>query len=78
MSSNLVYQIGNLTAKSIAQSSSVKLSLTALTNQQGSISGVSIDEESANLIRFQQAYQAAAKVVSTIQTLFDTTIRMIT
>lgn len=77
MSSNLVYQIGNLTAKSIAQSSSIKLSLTALTNQQGSISGVSIDEESANLIRFQQAYQAAAKVVSTIQTLFDTTIRMI-
>ena len=50
---------------------------TALNNQQGSISGVSIDQESANLIQYQQAYAAAAKVVSTIQSLFDTTINMI-
>ncbi len=77
LSSNLVYQIGNLTANATAQSSAVKLSLTSLNNQQSSVSGVSIDEESTNLIRFQQAYQAAAKVVSTIQTLFDTTINMI-
>jgi flagellar hook-associated protein 1 len=77
MSSNLVYQIGTLTATATAEQSSVQTSLTALTNQQGSVSGVSIDEESANLLRFQQAYQAAAKVVSTIQTLFDTTINMI-
>lgn len=77
LSSNLVYQIGSLTANATAQSSAIKLSLTALTNQQASSSGVSIDEESANLIRFQQAYQAAARVVSTIQTLFNTTINMI-
>lgn len=77
MSSNLTYQIGTLTASAMAEQSALQTSLTALNNQQGSVSGVSIDEESANLLRFQEAYQAAAKVVSTIQTLFDTTINMI-
>ena len=76
-SANLVYQIGNLTANATAQSTAITQSLTALNNQQGSISGVSIDQESANLIQFQQAYAAAAKIVTTIQSLFDTTINMI-
>jgi flagellar hook-associated protein FlgK len=35
------------------------------------IAGVSLDEEAANLIRFQQAYQANAKVMQTATTLFD-------
>lgn len=34
-------------------------------------SAVNLDEEAANLIRFQQAYQAAAQVVSVTKTLFD-------
>ena len=37
-----------------------------------SISGVNLDEEAANLIRFQQSYAAAAKIISTSQTIFDT------
>ncbi len=36
-----------------------------------SISGVSLDEEAADLLRYQQAYQAAAQVVSIASTLFD-------
>jgi flagellar hook-associated protein 1 FlgK len=39
-----------------------------------SVSGVSLDEEAANLIRFQQAYQAASQVVLTSRTIFDTLI----
>jgi flagellar hook-associated protein FlgK len=35
------------------------------------ISGVSLDEEAADLIRYQQAYQANAKVMQTASTLFD-------
>ncbi len=77
LSSGLVYQIGSLASNASTQSSSIQLSLTSLNDQQGAVSGVSIDEESANLVRFQQAYEAAAKVVSTIQSLFDTTINMI-
>ncbi|WP_100655851.1 flagellar hook-associated protein FlgK [Alteromonas flava] len=37
-----------------------------------SVSGVSLDEEAANLIRYQQTYQAAARILSTAQSLFDT------
>jgi flagellar hook-associated protein 1 FlgK len=39
------------------------------------VSGVNLDEEAANLLRFQQAYQAIAQVISvadsTFQTLLD-------
>ncbi|GAA5078589.1 flagellar hook-associated protein FlgK [Lysobacter panacisoli] len=38
------------------------------------ISGVNIDEEAANLIRFQQAYQAAAQVISTADSMFQSLI----
>lgn len=36
-----------------------------------SVSGVNLDEEAANLLRYQQAYQAAAKVIAISSTLFD-------
>lgn len=36
------------------------------------VSGVNLDEEAAKLLQFQQAYQAAAQVISVSQTLFDT------
>ena len=37
-----------------------------------SVSGVSLDEEAANLIRFQQSYAASARILSTAQDLFNT------
>jgi flagellar hook-associated protein FlgK len=40
------------------------------------VSGVSLDAEAANLIRFQQAYQANAKVMQVATDLFDTLIRI--
>ena len=36
-----------------------------------SLSGVNLDEEAADLIRFQQAYQALARIIQTSQTLFE-------
>jgi flagellar hook-associated protein 1 FlgK len=41
-----------------------------------SVSGVSLDEEAANLIRFQQAYQAAAKSMQVASSIFDALIRI--
>lgn len=38
---------------------------------QQSLSGVNLDEEAANLIRYQQAYQAASKVIATASRLFE-------
>jgi len=67
--SNLVFTVGNLSAQAQAQASATQTSLQQLNNQRDSVSGVSIDEETTNLIRFQNAYQAAAHVVSTINDL---------
>jgi flagellar hook-associated protein 1 FlgK len=44
---------------------------------QQSVSGVNLDEEAANLVKFQQAYQAAAQVISTSSTLFNSLITAI-
>jgi flagellar hook-associated protein 1 len=72
-----VYDVGSLTAAANAQAAATTASLQQLADQQSSVSGVSIDEESTNLIRFQQSYEAAAKVVNTVNTLFGVTINMI-
>ncbi len=36
------------------------------------MSGVNLDEEAANLMRFQQAYQAIAQVITAADTMFQT------
>ena len=76
MYSSLVYQVGSLTSNANAESAATTASLMQLNNQLSSVSGVSIDQESANLITYQQAYAAAARVVSTIQQLFSITMSM--
>jgi flagellar hook-associated protein 1 FlgK len=40
------------------------------------VSGVNLDEEAANLLRYQQAYQAAARLISTAQTMFDSILQI--
>jgi len=47
-----------------------------LSNQRNSVSGVSLDEEMTNMLTYQRAYQASAKIVSTVNELLDTVIRM--
>lgn len=41
---------------------------------QSSVAGVNLEEEASNLIRYQQSYQAAAQVISTANTIFNTLI----
>ena len=45
-----------------------------LKGQRDSVSGVSIDEEMADLTRFQRGYQASAKLITTIDEMLETTI----
>jgi flagellar hook-associated protein 1 FlgK len=40
-----------------------------------SVGGVNLDEEAANMLRYQQAYQAAAQVIRITQEMFDTLLR---
>lgn len=42
-----------------------------------SVSGVSLDEEAANLVRFQQSYAASARLLNTAQEMFDTILSMV-
>ena len=74
--SNLVFQVGNDASNSSTQSTAIGQNILQLTNQQSSVSGVSIDEETTNLIRYQTAYEAAARIVSTIQQLGTVTLDM--
>lgn len=41
-------------------------------DRRDSIQGVNLDEEAADLLRYEQAYQAAAQVIATAGTLFET------
>jgi flagellar hook-associated protein 1 FlgK len=47
-----------------------------LLTQRDSASGVSLDEEMTNLTKFQRAYQASARVINTIDTLFDSVLSL--
>ena len=75
--SDLVFQVGNDASNAGAHSTAIGQSLLQLTNQQNSVSGVDIDEETTNLIRYQTAYEAAARIVSTIEALSTDTINMV-
>ncbi len=72
----LVQGIGTLSSQTTASQTATQASLDQLTTIQSSESGVSIDEETTNLLRYQQAYSAAAQVISTLNTLFSAVLSM--
>ena len=72
MYSNLVLQVGSLGANAQSDVTSSNASVQQLTDQRSSVSGVSLDEETTNMIRYQRAYQAGARVVTTVDSMFDT------
>jgi flagellar hook-associated protein 1 FlgK len=51
--------------------------LTSIQSQVDSISGVSIDEEMSNLIKFQYAYQAAARLLNTAEVMMDSLLEIL-
>ncbi len=72
----LVFQVGNDVSSAQTQQQSGSLVLQQIQNLQGGVSGVDINEEAANLVRYQNAYQASAQVTSIINTLMLATINM--
>lgn len=72
----LVSEIGNK-SRELEVTSKAQNDLVAQTElAQQSLSGVNLDEEAANLLRYQQAYQAAGKVMQIASTLFDTVLQL--
>ena len=74
--SDIVFHVGTLAANAQAESDTSNLSLQQLTDERSALSGVSINEESVNLIRYQQAFQAAARVITTIDQLNQVALNM--
>ncbi|TWD35277.1 flagellar hook-associated protein FlgK [Pantoea sp. SJZ147] len=67
----MVSTIGNKTQALKTTSTTQQNVVTQLTNRQQSVSGVNLDEEYANLTKYQQYYMANAQVLKTASTVFD-------
>ena len=74
--SNIVFGVGNDVSNGSAELNSSQLILSQLQDQRGSISGVSLDEEAANMVQYQRAFDAAAQVITTINDMLYTVINM--
>jgi len=72
----LVFTVGDRTAQVQAESTASSLSLQQLQDQRQGISGVSVDEEATNLIRYQHAFAAAARIITTVDEMTQTVIAM--
>lgn len=72
----LVSQVGSQTRELEVTSKAQDTLLAQVTRAQQSVSGVNLDEEAANLLRYQQAYQAAAKAMAIAQTMFDAVLKI--
>lgn len=68
----LVADVGSRTHQLELTRSAQKVMYDQALNTQAAVSGVNLDEEAADLLRFQQAYQAAAKLIATSDSLFQT------
>ena len=71
--------LSRLTARLGAESQNAQMNLDAqqvlhdqVIAERDSVSGVNLDEEAADMLRYQQAYQAAAQVIATADSMFQT------
>ncbi len=71
-----VGSIGLLSAKSEIDAEQAKGILAQTRSVKERISGVSLDEEAANIVRFQHAYEASARVIRTADEMFDSVMEM--
>ena len=69
-----VGNLGTVTQQAQNDSSAQKAVNASDTQSLSNVSGVNLDEEAANMLKFQQAYQAAAQLISVANTLFETII----
>ncbi|MFT3802899.1 MAG: flagellar hook-associated protein FlgK [Burkholderiaceae bacterium] len=67
----LVADVGARAASANTATTIAEQSLTNAEAARDNISGVNLDEEAVRLLQYQQAYQAAAKIIATANTLFD-------
>jgi flagellar hook-associated protein 1 FlgK len=72
--SRMVSNVGSLTHAAKINQAAQEVLYNRAKESRESVAGVNLDEEAANLIKFQNAYQASAKAISVAQSLFDSLI----
>ena len=71
-----VNQVGNVARQAAISEQALEVVYKQAQESRDTISGVSLDEEASALVRFQQAYQANAKVMQTAMALFDSILQI--
>jgi flagellar hook-associated protein 1 FlgK len=70
----IVGEIGVQTQEAIRQTANQQILVDQIESRRQSVSGVSLDEEMANMIRFQHAYNAAARAMTVYDEILDKVI----
>ncbi|WP_295502750.1 flagellar hook-associated protein FlgK [Limnohabitans sp. Rim8] len=71
-----VNQVGNVARQAAISDQALQVVYRQAQEARDNISGVSLDEEASALVRFQQAYQANAKVMQAAMSMFDTILQV--
>jgi flagellar hook-associated protein FlgK len=71
-----VNDMGNIARQAAISQSALQVVYDQAVTARDEVSGVSLDQEAADLIRFQQAYQAAAKILQIASQLFDSVLQV--
>ncbi|HHV59491.1 MAG TPA: flagellar hook-associated protein FlgK [Clostridiaceae bacterium] len=74
---SLIATLGVDSQQAVKYSDNQNSIIKMIQNRRMSVSGVSVDEEMANMIKFQHAYSAAAKIINTYMELYDILINRV-
>ena len=71
---SLISVLGIDSQQAVKMSASQDVIVDQIENKRTSISGVSLDEEMANMVRYQHTYNASARMIATMQEIYDTLV----
>ncbi|HHU17954.1 MAG TPA: flagellar hook-associated protein FlgK, partial [Clostridiales bacterium] len=73
----LVSTLGVASRQAVHEADNQEMLVAEMDRRRESVSGVSLDEEMANMVRFQHAYNASARILTTIDEMLDTLINRV-
>ena len=73
----LVSGVGSLTRQNIVSQEALGALLQQATEARDSVAGVNLEEEAANMLKFQQAFQASAQLIAAADTIFQSLLNSI-
>ena len=74
---SIISDVGSNVVQSTTYHDHQETMLSTLENYREEVSGVSLDEEMVNLVQFQSAYQAAAKIINTVDEMLDSLMTIV-